>query len=156
DEFRTSIASSKPVLFDMDRAHGLYLTLLSPLQYMGGRHHLILVPTGALTALPFSLLVTKEPPKEPITLSTLARYRDIAWLARDHAITVVPSVASLKALRGTATGKPGVKPLVGFGDPVFGSDQTAGAQRTAKVRIAAKTRAYTDFWKGAGVDRDRL
>jgi|SRR6516225_9068705 hypothetical protein len=52
----------------------------------------------------------------------------------------------------------GLKPMVGFGDPVFAPNQSAAAagQRTATVKIAATTRAYSDYWHGASVDRARL
>ena len=52
----------------------------------------------------------------------------------------------------------GLKPMVGFGDPVFAPNQSAAAagQRTATVKIAATTRAYSDYWHGGSVDRKRL
>ena len=44
--------------------------------------------------------------------------------------------------------------MIGFGDPVFDPDEgkAPAGPRTAG-RSAGKTRAYTDFWQGAGVDR---
>ena len=59
-----------------------------------------MVPSGALTALPFHLLVTEKPAvavPQVKTLRDLAAYRDAAWLLKRHAVTVLPSVASLKA-----------------------------------------------------------
>jgi hypothetical protein len=37
--------------------------------------------------------------------------------------------------------------MIGFGDPVFAP---------ATVKVAARTRAYSDYWHGASVDRARL
>ena len=88
----------------------------------------------------------------------MAAYRDAAWLVKRHAVTVLPSVASLKALRVFARKDQGTKPMIGFGDPVFAPDQTAApaGQRTATGKIAARTRAYSDYWRGASVDRAKL
>jgi CHAT domain-containing protein len=68
---------------------------------------------------------------------------------------MLPSVASLKALRVFARKDQGSKPFIGFGDPVFGSEPSApGGQR--KTKITARTRSYTEYWRGAGIDRDKL
>jgi CHAT domain-containing protein len=87
---------------------------------------------------------------------TFAPYREAAWLIKRHAVTVLPSVAGLKALRGLARNDQATKPMVGFGDPVFNpaADGSAGT-RSAQVR-GAMTRGYTAFWKGASIDRDEL
>ena len=76
----------------------------------------------------------------------------------------MPSVASLKALRAFAPKDLGIKPMIGFGDPVFTPTQdTTGDKRAAMMAGATKSAArslvagaYTDFWQGAGVDRDKL
>jgi hypothetical protein len=118
------------------------------------------VPSGPLTALPFHLLVMDKPaiavPRMPI--NDMAAYRDAAWVVKRHAVTVLPSVASLKALRVFARKGQGTKPMIGFGDPVFAPDQAAApaGQRDATVKIAARTRAYSDYWRGASIDRVRL
>src|SRR5262249_14332254 len=88
----------------------------------------------------------------------MAGYRNAAWLVRRHAVTVLPSVANLKALRGLARKSQGTKPMIGFGDPVFAPNPIAASagQRTATVKVAARTRAYAEYWHGAAVDRARL
>jgi CHAT domain-containing protein len=79
-------------------------------------------------------------------------YRDAAWLFRRQAVTVLPSVASLKALRSTARADHGSKPFVGFGDPLFRDGAPAGNQRGV-----ARNRGYNEFWTARGtVDRGRL
>jgi CHAT domain-containing protein len=74
---------------------------------------------------------------------------------KTQAVTVLPSIASLKALRGSDRIAPARKPLVGFGDPVFRPDQLGRSLITANAQKFV-TRAYTDFWRGIGVDRARL
>jgi CHAT domain-containing protein len=70
---------------------------------------------------------------------------------------VLPSVASLKALRVFARKDRAAKTMVGFGDPVFDPDEgkTPAGQRTAS-RTAAQTRGYTEFWQGVAGDRAKL
>ena len=49
-------------LFDLGLAHELYETLIGPVEALiKDKRHLIVVPSGALTALPFHLLVTEKP-----------------------------------------------------------------------------------------------
>jgi CHAT domain-containing protein len=155
-------------LFDLGLAHELYVTLIGPVEALiKDKRHLIVVPSGALTALPFHMLVRQKAAVAVPQVRTprdLAIYRDAAWLLRRHAVSVLPSVGSLKALRVLARKDQGAKPLIGFGDPVFGAETEpetiAGArhapplpQRTAQ---AAATRSYTEFWQGSGADRTVL
>jgi hypothetical protein len=60
---------------------------------------LLIVPSGALTQLPFQVLITAKPDAAASGDDALRR---AAWLVRKHALTVLPSVSSLKALRQLA------------------------------------------------------
>ena len=129
---------------------------------MKDKRSLLIVPSGALTALPFHLLVTEKPPAA--IPEKLDGYRDAAWLLKRHAVSVLPSVASLKTLRMVARKDQTTKPMTGFGDPLFNPLQDSagdkrGAAQPAAIKSAARgvtSLAYTDFWQGAGVDRARL
>jgi tetratricopeptide (TPR) repeat protein/CHAT domain-containing protein len=154
-------AQSQSGLFDLGIAHELYETLLGPVEALiRDKRHLMVVPSGALTALPFHLLVREQPVVAVPQVNAprdLAAYRDAAWLLKRHAVSVLPSVASLKALRAFAHKDVTGKPMVGFGDPLF--DPNAP---TANTRVASNsarnltTRSYTEFFAGAGVDRTKL
>ena len=154
-------ASGRRTLFDLAGAHELYGLLLGPVEgLIKGKRNLLVVPSGALTALPFHLLVTEKPaatppPGDTITAQTLAPYRNAAWLLKRHAVTVLPSVASLRALRVFARKDHAEKSMIGFGDPIFNAEREGGAQ-SGQRRVAAETRGYADFWQGAGVDRALL
>ena len=158
DELTRPTEAGKPVLFDLGLAQELYATLLGPVEgLIKDKHHLLVVPSGPLTALPFHLLATDKPAQAVPAIKDIASYRDAAWLLKRHAITVLPSVASLKALRVFAKKEQGAKPLVGFGDPVFKDEPApSGTQRIALKKTAAKTRAYSDYWRGSGADRSQL
>jgi CHAT domain-containing protein len=99
--------------------------------------------------------VTERPTSTVSEINNIAAYRDAAWLMKRHAITVLPAVTSLKALRLFGRKERGAKPLVGFGDPIFGPEQPEiSPVRSAKV--AAKTRAYGDYWTGSEINRAAL
>jgi tetratricopeptide (TPR) repeat protein len=147
DELTKSVSMGKAQLFDLAAAHELYVALFGPIEALiKDKPELVIVPSGPLTALPFHLLVTDKPaiavPR--MQINDMAAYRDAAWLVKRHAVTVLPSVASLKALRVLARTGQGTKPMIGFGDPVFAPNQSAAAagQRTATVKIAVTTRAF--------------
>ena len=142
---RARSTARKPELFDLGVAHDLYVALLGPVEALiKDKPHLLVVPSGALTALPFHLLVMEKPAVAVPAFKTpddLAGYRDAAWLLKRHAITVLPSVASLKALRTLASSVRGAKPMIGFGDPVFDPDEpkAPAAQRAVTPRPPAPT-----------------
>ena len=150
DGLTKSVDALKPELFDLPTAHEFYLALLGPVEALiKDKTQLLIVPTGPLTALPFHLLVTD---KQAIAVrqmqsNDMAGYRDAAWLVKRHAVTVLPSVANLKALRVLAREGQATKSMIGFGDPVFAPDQN---------KVAARTRAYADYWHGASISRTRL
>jgi CHAT domain-containing protein len=162
DELAKSVDAHKRELFDLATAHEFYLALLGPVEALiKGKPQLLIVPSGPLTALPFHLMVTNEPAVPQMQSNdNMAAYRDAAWLVKRHAVTVLPSVASLKALRVFARKGQGTKkPMIGFGDPVFAPNQiaaSAGQRTTTVFKVAARTRAYADYWHGASVDRARL
>ena len=152
-------ATGKSGLFDLALANELYSGLLGPVEALTkDKRNLLVVPSAALTALPFHLLVTEKPPAA--IPDTFEGYRNAAWLLRRQAVSVLPSVISLKSLRAFARRDQGVKPMTGFGDPVFNPAAEGPAdRRAASGKVAARsiaTIAYTDFWRGAGVDRARL
>ena len=76
------------------------------------------------------MLVTKQPPTA--RPGTFVGYRNIAWFGRTQALTVLPAVSILKALRQHASR--GAKPsddYIGYGDPILKGD--SASCRTAKV-----------------------
>ncbi|MBI3373924.1 MAG: CHAT domain-containing protein, partial [Betaproteobacteria bacterium] len=114
--------------YDVAAAHELYVALFGPIEPMlVGVRHLILVPDGPLQSLPFGVLVT-APAQKPLPSlvqlrdlpATRTDYPEVVWLIKRYAITVLPAVSSLRALRAFARSNPGSEPFVGFGDPILG------------------------------------
>lgn len=124
-------ASALP--FDADRAHRLYKALFGEVEDLIKGKHLLLVPSGPLTQLPFQVLVTKPPMS--------GDHRAIGWLARDHALTVLPAATSLKALRGLARPSAARRPMIGFGNPLLDGDQSHTEFGTYYKQRAALARA---------------
>jgi hypothetical protein len=100
-----------PLPFDHTRAHKLYQALLGQVPELIEGNHLLLVPSGALTQLPLQVLVTAPP--------TTNDHKSIAWLARQHALTTLPAVSSLRALRRVAGSSRASKSMIGFGNPLL-------------------------------------
>jgi CHAT domain-containing protein len=78
--------------------------------------HLLIVASGALTQLPFQVLITRKPRSTPTDSNTSRR---AAWLIRSHALTVLPSASSLRALRQLAKDSRASRTLIGFGNPLL-------------------------------------
>jgi len=98
--------------FDVTLAHQLYQKLFASVgKDLESARHLITVPTGPLLSLPFGLLVTVPPPA-----ITGNDYSGVKWLARQKAISLLPSVRSFADLRETARASTAPKAFLGFGD----------------------------------------
>jgi CHAT domain-containing protein/tetratricopeptide (TPR) repeat protein len=148
----------KRELFDLAVANDLYTGLFGPVEALiKDKKQLLVVPSGALTALPFHLLVTEKP--AVAIPENLADYRNAAWLIKRQAVAVLPSIASLKALRAFALKNHANKALVGFGDPIFKPAPGSVGESRTTTKTAGRslnTRSYTEYWKGAAIDRSEL
>ncbi|RUS59410.1 CHAT domain-containing protein [Pseudorhodobacter sp. E13] len=118
-------------VFRRDLTQALYRLLLQPVgDGLAGVTHLIAVTDGPLAALPLHLLTTEA--EDSSATSDPEALRQTAWLIRDMAITTLPSVESLAALRANPPAPRQENPrLFAMGDPVLGR---ALAQKTALTR----------------------
>ena len=138
--------------FDLELAFDLYNKLLAPAEpLLEGVRHLFLVPDGALQSLPLGVLVTEKPEAINIDYST---YRQTAWLARKYAVSVLPSVSSLRALRVHAMTSGARKPFLGIGDPVL-MDHPDAMQQPAVAQADAVQSKWLIADRG-GVDLAKL
>jgi len=130
--------------FDVAAAHALYTRLLQPVaSTWEGANNLLVVADGVLGQLPFSLLVTQPATLAPDRDVLFANYRAVPWLARSHSVTNLPSVASLKALRGNRARVSSTRSFVGFGDPFFSVAQSAMANRQLEENLQVASRGIT-------------
>lgn len=125
--------------FDLARAYGLYKRLLKPVEAgWKGAKNLLVVAHGPLGYLPLVVLPTKPMELPPEQGLLFENYRDVPWLAREHTVTVLPSVASLRTLRSLSRGQPERTAFAGFGDPWFSIEQATEAEKKPK-QVAALT-----------------
>jgi CHAT domain-containing protein len=111
--------------FDAARAHQLHQSLLGGAEdLIYDKTHLMLVPSGALTQLPPQVFVT-EPP---------VANKPPHWLIRDRAVSILPAVSSLKALRATARASTAERPMIGFGNPLLDGPDHRYAKRAKEAR----------------------
>lgn len=115
-----------PLPFDMARAHALYKGLFGEAEDSIQGKHLLIVPSGPLTTLPFQVLITAPPKGNDLLRAD--------WLVRTHALTVLPAVSSLQALRRTARVSTAKKPMIGFANPLLTGRDAADASRAAEAR----------------------
>ena len=154
--------------FDLERAYKLHQVLLGGIADLVTNHHLMFVLDGPLTVLPPHVLVVSQP--APFALDPAGQYRAAAWLGRQKAITVLPSVVSLDALRSVARPSRAAQPFVGFGNPLLtgaaGSDRSAWAKQTceavastglvSQVRRSAPTLVAGMVFKGAAANLEAV
>lgn len=147
--FEAEIASLDDIPpFDLAAAHELYEIFLKPVEAAWQPARSLVISTnGALATLPLSLLTTATAVVKPSSGIRFSEYRDVPWLARTHAVTMVPSAASFVTLRRLPAGRPDRKPLIAFGDPLFNASQESDAvvapstDRMAARGISLKRRA---------------
>ena len=134
--------------FDLTLAYELYELLLKAVEAAWGpSKSLIVVTNGALGELPLGLLPTAPAQVDVHAKPLFAEYRDVKWLARSHAITVLPSASALVTLRHLAPGSATREKLIGFGDPYFNEQQAAEAEAPAPaeaVEVAAADQPGAD------------
>jgi CHAT domain-containing protein len=126
--------------FDLELGYELYTLLLKAVEpAWRPAKSLIVVTNGALGELPLSLLPTAPAQVDAAARPLFSGYRNVAWLARTHAVTVVPSAAAIVTLRRLPRGSPARDKLIGFGDPYFNPEEAAEAEseQAAPVQVAS-------------------
>jgi CHAT domain-containing protein len=143
---RTGLNPDTPRPFDRSLAYQLYRQVLGPIEeIISQKTRLSFVFDGALTSLPPQVLITRDPGDKDDLVS-------LDWLIRKYAVTVLPSIASLKILREEKSTVAVIKPMIGFGDPIF--DRTT--QAAGRPKVAALNRSLTSFYRGVTADTRSL
>lgn len=150
--------------FDAAEAHSLFLKLFGPAaELLTGARHLLVVPDGALESLPIGVLLTEAPSKPRIAPGDIDAFRSAPWLATRLAVSVLPSVGSLRALRQFAREARAPKPFMGIGDPLLlkhplgpgvplAAPQTSMEPRGGTWTSVAERPSLRGLYRGAGSD----
>jgi CHAT domain-containing protein/tetratricopeptide (TPR) repeat protein len=135
--------------FPRSRSHALYKALFGEVEDLIRDKHLLVVPSGALTQLPFQVLVTAPHGDD-------GDYRAAKWLARQNALTVLPAVSSLKALRRVAKPSGAKRPMLGVGNPLLDGDPLDSTHaKWAKLAREKQTCPQTIWRRVAGLVEKR-
>lgn len=112
--------------FNLELAYDLYRQLFEPVEAgWNGATDLIVIASGPLGPLPFSVLPTRGVTLENENAELFSNYRKIPWLIRKVSITRQPSISSFVTLRNLPKPDPHLKAFAGFGDPLFNKTQLA-------------------------------
>jgi len=111
--------------FDRDAAWKLYDMLIAPVagvfekqeSYNPELKRIYVVTSGAISALPLSVLLTEKPGQRASGSDSLDGLGDAPWLGNKFDLVYLPSISDLRPMRGkgelTAT-------FTGYGDPAIG------------------------------------
>lgn len=115
--------------FSIKSAYALDRELLGPLDGdLAGVDHLVVATNGALSNLPFALLVTAEPRD-----GAEHAYTQAAWLVRKMAVSQEPSARAWLLLHNEARSGSAPEPFFGVGDPAFSGGAPAGTNAMAAL-----------------------
>ena len=108
------------VVFPAQKAYELYEALIKPVAgELAGVKTLYVVPDSMLPSLPLSLLLTRKPIKSVINPGDTSAFSSAPWLIRDYAISVLPTVSSLRALQQLSKVADAPLSFFGIGDPLL-------------------------------------
>jgi CHAT domain-containing protein len=132
--------------FDLETTYALFKVFFEPVRKgWENAKSLLVVPHGALSYLPLSLLPTEKikPPDDKDAI--FENYKAVPWLVRSHAVTVLPSVSTLIRLRDMPEGDRAQLPFLGFGDPYFNEQQATAAAKSKKALQTARFQHPGDY-----------
>jgi CHAT domain-containing protein/Tfp pilus assembly protein PilF len=124
--------------FDAALAYQIYQQTLGPVaNRFAGKRRISVIANGALTSIPLQLLVTSDPSGKAL--------KDVDWLVKSVAITVIPSIFSLKTMRVEKPESVAPKPMIAYADPVFSK---MAREEAPKVAL----RSMTSFYSGTQIN----
>jgi CHAT domain-containing protein len=151
DQIRSTLEPNAKTLgdipqFDLVTAYVLFQAFFEPVrEAWNNAKSLLVVPHGALSYLPFSLLPTEQVVLPADKNVLFENYKQVLWLVRSHSVTVLPSVSTLILLRAMSLGDRAQLPFVGFGDPYFNEHQARTAAKTKRALQIASSKQPGDY-----------
>lgn len=143
--------------FDIETAYSLYANLLKPLEKAWkSSKTLLVVCNSPLDQLPLSLLPNKNMSLKYKSKLHFEEYRKVPWLARTHAVTMLPSITSFIQLRTSNQTKKIQKLYAGFGDPWFSESKPEHVASSNQNQQAVYRRAKPNTRQLESADLSRL
>ena len=116
--------------FPLDYAYGIYQEVFGGVESVfKGKRHIMTVTSGPLESIPLGVLVIQAPADSTATLEDLQTTR---WWGTEQAISALPSVSTLRALRTKPRKKSRKYLFSGFGDPKLGPNQIDDRDRSLR------------------------
>ena len=110
--------------FDFQLSSRIYDELFKPVQSaFAGKDTLVVVPHDDIGQLPLGVLTTTPFQLKGKPRNLFSNYKEAPFLIRQFAIVSSPSVTALNALRGLPEPKKDRLDFIGFGDPLFSTQQ---------------------------------
>ena len=139
-KLRQSLTFETDEPFDAALSYAVYQQTFGPIaEKLAGKTRLSVLANGALTSIPFGILITSDPQGKKL--------KDEDWLIKSYAITILPSIYSLKTMRAQMAAVEAKRPMIAFADPVFSKE----AQDEARAKQVAM-RSLSSFYRGLQLD----
>jgi CHAT domain-containing protein/Tfp pilus assembly protein PilF len=139
---RQSLTFNVDKPFDAGLAHQIYKQTLGLIaDRFAGKKRISVITNGALTSIPLQLLVTSDPTGKAL--------KDVDWLVKSVAITVIPSIYSLKTMRAQMPQSTAPKPMIAYADPIFSKTARKEVQKVA-------LRSMMSYYSGTQIDVQAL
>ena len=139
-KLRQSLTFETDEPFDAALSYAVYQETFGPVAAkIAGKTRLSVVANGALTSIPFGILITSDPQGKKL--------KDDDWLIRSYALTILPSIYSLKTMRAQVATGEAKKPMIAFADPVF-SEKAHDEAKGEQVAM----RSLSSFYRGSELD----
>jgi CHAT domain-containing protein len=139
-QLRSSLTFNADAPFEAELAYRIYQETFGPIaDKIAGKKRLSVIANGALTSIPLGVLVTKDPTGKSL--------KDTDWLIKSFAVTVEPSISSIKTMRAKERITPAPKPMIAFADPVF-SQKARDQPQPARITL----RSMPEFYQGTQID----
>ncbi|MGO6746933.1 CHAT domain-containing tetratricopeptide repeat protein [Rhizobium ruizarguesonis] len=104
-----------PLPYRLDLAYALYYQLFESFTAFMKDKRLIVATNSSLTTLPLEALPIERPSVDTVT--DYSQLEGVKWLIREHTVSMLPSISSLKVLRDATASRTPPLAFAGFGDP---------------------------------------
>ncbi len=125
--------------FDVALSYKLYTQLIKPVEpSLIGKDLLISIPHLSLGQLPIATLLTEAMKQPTKGAKSFAGYQNAPWLMRKIAISQLPSVNALAALRGMPKMTNAEQSFIAFADPYFSKEQAKTSAASSAKQLATR------------------
>ena len=124
--------------FNFQLSNRVYDELFKPVQSaFAGKDTLVVIPHDDIGQLPLGVLTTAPFQLKGKPRNLFSNYKEAPFLIRQYAIVSSPSATALSALRGLPEPKKDRLDFIGFGDPLFSTQQAKAEEKQLAMASAS-------------------